>query len=299
MQYNYPQAFLSGGHPYAQSPSLQQQQSAAEQLNQLAGSLTGLIEGNQRGGGAIQNYSRSGNGFPSPGEGREQDLMVEESGTGAGFEGQDEEEEDADEEGDDEEYTEEQAMEFRRMGERRALLEQGTNIEFVQARAAPERRTPYASTSSNGNYPHPTHVQSAPLEPWDPLLDHSQYLNEDEPHPADDLQIFHNLPSTSSTHSRQEAYVPDDRLDTPEYEEEEEEVVEAPPPNESGAQPFFVNAKQYHRIIKRRAARLRLEEMGRLHRQRKVSPLSPPLCPLDIILCRILNLVRLSCQSLY
>jgi len=34
-------------------------------------------------------------------------------------------------------------------------------------------------------------------------------------------------------------------------------------------EPLYVNAKQYHRILKRRAARARLEEVGRLSRQRK------------------------------
>lgn len=34
-------------------------------------------------------------------------------------------------------------------------------------------------------------------------------------------------------------------------------------------EPLYVNAKQYHRILKRRLARGRLEEMGRLSRQRK------------------------------
>lgn len=36
-------------------------------------------------------------------------------------------------------------------------------------------------------------------------------------------------------------------------------------------EPLYVNAKQYHRIMKRRVARARLEEMGRLSRERKVS----------------------------
>lgn len=35
-------------------------------------------------------------------------------------------------------------------------------------------------------------------------------------------------------------------------------------------EPLYVNAKQYHRILKRRAARARLEELHRLSRQRKV-----------------------------
>ncbi|KAI9484098.1 MAG: CCAAT-binding transcription factor (CBF-B/NF-YA) subunit B-domain-containing protein [Benjaminiella poitrasii] len=34
-------------------------------------------------------------------------------------------------------------------------------------------------------------------------------------------------------------------------------------------EPLYVNAKQYHRILKRRAARLKLEEMHKLERTRK------------------------------
>ena len=36
-------------------------------------------------------------------------------------------------------------------------------------------------------------------------------------------------------------------------------------------EPLYVNAKQYHRIVKRRAARARLEELHRLSSERKVS----------------------------
>lgn len=39
-------------------------------------------------------------------------------------------------------------------------------------------------------------------------------------------------------------------------------------------EPLYVNAKQYHRILKRRMARARLEELNRLVRSRKVSSLS-------------------------
>ena len=35
-------------------------------------------------------------------------------------------------------------------------------------------------------------------------------------------------------------------------------------------EPLYVNAKQYYRILKRRVARARLEELHRLSRQRKV-----------------------------
>lgn len=41
--------------------------------------------------------------------------------------------------------------------------------------------------------------------------------------------------------------------------------------DDADEEPLYVNAKQYHRIIKRRAARARLEELNQLIRQRKVS----------------------------
>lgn len=41
--------------------------------------------------------------------------------------------------------------------------------------------------------------------------------------------------------------------------------------DEQDEEPLYVNAKQYHRILKRRAARARLEEMNRVVKERKVS----------------------------
>lgn len=38
---------------------------------------------------------------------------------------------------------------------------------------------------------------------------------------------------------------------------------------EPAEEPLYVNAKQYHRILKRRAARARLEELNRVSKARK------------------------------
>lgn len=45
---------------------------------------------------------------------------------------------------------------------------------------------------------------------------------------------------------------------------------------EQDEEPLYVNAKQYHRILKRRSARARLEELRRVVRERKVSLVIPP-----------------------
>ncbi|KAG0225844.1 Transcriptional activator [Actinomortierella wolfii] len=42
-----------------------------------------------------------------------------------------------------------------------------------------------------------------------------------------------------------------------------------PPPPQQEEEPLYVNAKQYHRILKRRAARAKLEEMNRMAKIRK------------------------------
>ena len=53
-------------------------------------------------------------------------------------------------------------------------------------------------------------------------------------------------------------------------------------PEEGGNRPLYVNAKQYHRILKRRQARAKLEQTGKVVRKRKVKVkvvwLTPPKC---------------------
>jgi nuclear transcription factor Y alpha len=46
-------------------------------------------------------------------------------------------------------------------------------------------------------------------------------------------------------------------------------TVVVPAPVVVEEEPLYVNAKQYHRILKRRAARLKLEELHKLERTRK------------------------------
>ncbi|KAI9277545.1 CCAAT-binding transcription factor (CBF-B/NF-YA) subunit B-domain-containing protein [Sporodiniella umbellata] len=59
------------------------------------------------------------------------------------------------------------------------------------------------------------------------------------------------------------------------YRGQNGEVIITPTPTAAPAQtvveeePLYVNAKQYHRILKRRAARLKLEELHKLERNRK------------------------------
>jgi len=65
-------------------------------------------------------------------------------------------------------------------------------------------------------------------------------------------------------HQQQHQYIDHGNNGQLDYQIEQEQ--EQQPLDE---EPLYVNAKQYHRILKRRAARARLEELGRLSRQRK------------------------------
>ena len=54
-------------------------------------------------------------------------------------------------------------------------------------------------------------------------------------------------------------------------------IPEQPELVEDRDQPLYVNAKQYHRILKRRQARAKLEAQGKIPKERRVSHLNPSI----------------------
>ncbi|KAI8098577.1 CCAAT-binding transcription factor (CBF-B/NF-YA) subunit B-domain-containing protein [Halteromyces radiatus] len=58
-------------------------------------------------------------------------------------------------------------------------------------------------------------------------------------------------------------------VDTSLYRGPNGEIVTGPTPPQQEEEPLYVNAKQYHRILKRRAARFKLEEMNKAAKARK------------------------------
>lgn len=56
-------------------------------------------------------------------------------------------------------------------------------------------------------------------------------------------------------------------------------------PGETGEEPLYVNAKQYHRILKRRQARAKLEATGRIPKERQV-------CKLIYVCLVLINLLK-------
>lgn len=70
-----------------------------------------------------------------------------------------------------------------------------------------------------------------------------------------DNGVDHLFPSAYQYHQYRTDYPPHDQINNDDPIDDE---------------PLYVNAKQYFRILKRRVARARLEEVHRLSRQRKV-----------------------------
>ena len=132
-------------------------------------------------------------------------------------------------------------------------------------------------------HPHPhahphSHPSHSPVEPLThyhaPAYHHPQ---QHQPPPASYLESVHtgdgsvlaDHPPISPSHS------PVTGSALPKQQHQQAQHHQEPEPLDE--EPLYVNAKQYHRILKRRLARQRLEEVHRLSRQRKVLPL--PLVP--------------------
>jgi hypothetical protein len=84
---------------------------------------------------------------------------------------------------------------------------------------------------------------------------------------------FHHRDEEEDEKGQELLQVDDQGVEEPElqgegYDAPQEEAGAEEPDSE---EPLYVNAKQFSRIIKRRAARQRLEELNRLARSRKVS----------------------------
>ncbi|KDQ21208.1 hypothetical protein BOTBODRAFT_182611 [Botryobasidium botryosum FD-172 SS1] len=102
-----------------------------------------------------------------------------------------------------------------------------------------------------------------------PFLPHKRALDPDPPLPLHHKRIHLDLdhhPPPLPAHSHNPA--PLDPASDPAPAPAPAHAPDAPhePLDE---EPLYVNAKQYHRILKRRAARARLEELHRLSKQRK------------------------------
>lgn len=93
----------------------------------------------------------------------------------------------------------------------------------------------------------------------------------DLPGPSNYLQAGSSRSALPHRSSYEEQYIDDrdDHEDLVKIEDGEDEAEEEEGGDVDDQEPLYVNAKQYHRIVKRRAARARLEELNRLVRSRK------------------------------
>jgi hypothetical protein len=112
----------------------------------------------------------------------------------------------------------------------------------------------------------------------DPDLDMDEDILPTEDQPSSNAHSFGYgdptlMPSPSGSTSSSSGSLADDRLPSPGHDLPLVEIgLEAlQQEDDADEEPLYVNAKQYHRILKRRAARARLEELNQLIRQRKVS----------------------------
>ncbi|KAJ9096152.1 hypothetical protein QFC20_006485 [Naganishia adeliensis] len=110
----------------------------------------------------------------------------------------------------------------------------------------------------------------------DPDLDLDEDILPTEDQPSSNAQSFAYgdptlMPSPSASTSSSSGSLADGRLPSPGRDLPLVEIgLEAmQQEDDADEEPLYVNAKQYHRILKRRAARARLEELNQLIRQRK------------------------------
>lgn len=95
------------------------------------------------------------------------------------------------------------------------------------------------------------------------------YARNHSPGPSTATATPHRHSPVDDLFSRQRQH--DDFPSAPSAESEVNQIQDDNPIDE---EPLYVNAKQYFRILKRRVARARLEEVHRLSRQRKVRPVT-------------------------
>ena len=104
-----------------------------------------------------------------------------------------------------------------------------------------------------------------PLGQFDPY--YQFYSSIPSPGPSTDSQTPHRR-----SPAEPELFTPNSHSDR--YHAPPQDDPEPPAPehddNTLDEEPLYVNAKQYYRILKRRVARARLEEVHRLSKQRKV-----------------------------
>ena len=121
------------------------------------------------------------------------------------------------------------------------------------------------------------HRTSNPRPSWP----HTHYSEQAAPH----LYNFYNRPTSSANDHPPSPPHSDPQPSFPQDPTPPSHSLQSSPPIDD--EPLYVNAKQYYRILKRRVARARLEEVHRLSQKRKVTSLRVSyLTPTILMSCR-------------